>query len=128
MPKVRIDKWLWSVRIFKTRTRATDACKNNKVLSLTGTPIKASTPIQAGDQIIVKKDGFSFRYQVIKVIAKRVGAPLAVACYSDLTPPEELYKFEKWFSVKRMRPEFREKGEGRPTKKERREIDKFKLR
>jgi ribosome-associated heat shock protein Hsp15 len=122
--KVRIDKWLWSVRIFKSRTLAADTIKSGKV-KVNDTSIKSSYLVQRGDTVAVKKGGFSFTFKVIDLIEKRVGAPIAVRCYQDLTPPEELLKYEDWF-VGKAGAEFRDKGTGRPTKKERREIDQFK--
>lgn len=124
MEKVRIDKWLWSVRIFKSRTIATDACKEGKV-KLNGVTAKSSQLIQVGDQLEVKKEGFNMQYKVLNLIEKRVAAPIAQACYQDLTPEEELNKFKEWF-VGKAGAEFRERGAGRPTKKERRVIDDFK--
>ncbi len=124
MEKVRIDKWLWSVRIFKSRTIATDACKEGKV-KLNGISAKSSQLIQVGDQLEVKKEGFNMQYKVLNLIEKRVGAPIAQACYEDLTPAEELNKYKDWF-VGKAGAEYREKGAGRPTKKERRVIDDFK--
>ena len=124
MEKVRIDKWLWSVRIFKSRTIATDACKESKV-KVNGEVAKASHMIQVSDQLEVKKEGFQMQYRVLQLIEKRVGAPIAQTCYEDLTPAEELNKFKDWF-VGKSGAEFREKGTGRPTKKERREIEEFK--
>lgn len=125
MEKVRIDKWLWAVRIFKTRTQATDACREGKV-SINETTAKASSMLTIHDLVTVKKAGFQFQYKVIQLIEKRVGAPLAALCLQDLTPPEELHKFEYWYSVKNLHGEFRPRGTGRPTKKERRDIDKLK--
>jgi ribosome-associated heat shock protein Hsp15 len=124
MEKVRIDKWLWSVRIFKSRTIATDACKEGKV-KFNGVTAKSSQLIQVGDQLEVKKEGFNMQYKVLNLIEKRVDAPIAQACYQDLTPEEELNKFKEWF-VGKSGAEFRERGAGRPTKKERRVIDDFK--
>lgn len=124
MEKVRIDKWLWSVRIFKSRTIATDACKEGKV-KFNGITAKSSQLIQVGDQLEVKKEGFNMQYKVLNLIEKRVAAPIAQACYQDLTPEEELNKFKEWF-VGKSGAEFRERGAGRPTKKERRVIDDFK--
>ena len=125
MQKVRIDKWLWSVRIFKSRTLATDACKEGKV-RVGGMPVKASHLIAENEEITVKKDGFNFQFRVVKTIEKRVGAPIAVTCYEDLTPPEERNKYQVWFISAHSNVEKREKGAGRPTKKERRELDEFK--
>ncbi len=124
MDKVRVDKWLWSVRIFKSRTLATDACKSGKV-KLGGNSLKPSYLIQRGDQLEVKKNGFDLQFKVIDLIQKRVSAPLAQVCYEDLTPAEEMNKYQNWF-VGKGASEKREKGAGRPTKRERRLIDDFK--
>lgn len=123
--KTRIDKWLWSVRLFKTRTVATDACKAGDVI-IQGQPAKASQHVIPGMLITVRKNGFNYSYEVVRIIDKRVGAPIAVTCYIDHTPESELRKFEQWYLAKSGRAEFREKGSGRPTKKERREIDRLK--
>ena len=124
MEKVRIDKWLWSVRIFKSRTQATDACKQKKI-SMGETNLKPSYLISVGDELMVKKNGFNFQFVVKKLIQKRVGASLAIECYDNTTPEEELFKYENWY-IGKARPEWRERGSGRPTKKERRTIDDFK--
>jgi ribosome-associated heat shock protein Hsp15 len=126
MDKVRIDKWLWSVRIFKSRTLAIDACKEGKV-KVNGETAKPAQLIQIGDKLEVKKEGFQMRYLVVQLIEKRVSAPLAQVCYEDQTPPEELNKYKDWF-VGKAGAEFREKGTGRPTKKDRRLIDDFKIK
>ena len=125
MEKVRIDKWLWSVRIFKSRTLAIDACKEGKI-KVNGQVAKPSQLIQIGDKLEVKKEGFLMQYLVVQLIEKRVSAPLAQVCYEDQTPEEELNKFKDWF-VGKSGAEFREKGSGRPTKKDRRLIDDFKI-
>lgn len=122
--KVRVDKWLWSVRIFKSRTQATDACKAGKV-KVNDTVAKPSQLIQRGDHLMVRKNGFQLQYKATDLIRKRVGAPIAQKCYEDLTPEEELNKYNNWFVGKR-KSEFREKGAGRPTKKDRRNIERFK--
>lgn len=122
--KVRVDKWLWSVRIFKTRSQAGEACKSNKV-KVNGHPAKPSTTIQVGDLVDVRKDGFDLQFRVLQLIVKRVSAPLAQECYADLTPDEELQKFQDWYVGKTGR-EFRARGTGRPTKKERRSLEGFK--
>lgn len=124
MNKVRIDKWLWSVRIYKSRTLAIDACKAGKV-KMNGEAVKPSHMIGEGEIVWVKKEGFHFQYRVIQLIEKRVGAPLALACYEDITPEAERKKYEEWFSNGTPVEGKREKGAGRPTKKERREIDEF---
>ncbi len=124
MDQVRVDKWLWSVRIFKSRSIAATACRENKV-RIDEKVVKPSTPVQIGDQLEVKKNGINYVFQVDQIIDKRVGAPIAVGCYTDLTPEDELHKFDSWY-IGKGRPEFREKGAGRPTKKERRQLEEFK--
>jgi ribosome-associated heat shock protein Hsp15 len=124
MEKVRIDKWLWSVRIFKSRTLAADACKEGKVKINTHSA-KAAQTVQVGDTVEVKKEGFLLQFRVLALIEKRVSAPLAQVCYEDITPAAELNKYKSWFAGK-AGAEFRNRGTGRPTKRERRVIDQFK--
>jgi ribosome-associated heat shock protein Hsp15 len=119
MPKsVRIDKYLWAVRIYKTRTLATDACRKGKV-SMADMPAKPSRTVSAGDVIQVKKIPVVYSYRVIDPIEKRVGAKIVENFVENITPEEELHKLEMQddFFVKRDR------GAGRPTKKERRLLD-----
>ena len=122
--KVRIDKWLWSVRIFKSRSISTNACKSGKV-KIGEDNVKASTLIVGGEIISVRKNGFNLVFKVVELIDKRVSATLAQPCYEELTPEEELNKYKDWY-IGKAAPERREKGAGRPTKRERRIIDKFK--
>jgi ribosome-associated heat shock protein Hsp15 len=124
LENVRVDKWLWSVRIFKSRTQATSACKAGKV-QVEGKKVKASTPIETGKLVQVQKNGFNLEFKVLKLIAKRVGAPIARTCYEDRTPDEELNKYQDWF-IGKAAAERREKGAGRPTKRERRDLESFK--
>lgn len=124
LKKVRIDKWLWSVRIYKTRTQATSAVRGGRV-KINNKPVKASYQVVVGEIVNVNKNGFNLVFKVTDLLQKRVGAAIAQECYVDLTPPEELTKYDAWFVGKRG-VEAREKGTGRPTKKERREIDEFK--
>ena len=124
MEKVRIDKYLWAIRIYKSRTMATEACREGKV-KLNGAVVKSSALIVTGDTIDVHKDNFRFKYKVVQLIEKRVSAVLAKPCYEDLTPEDELNKYKSWF-VGKGGPERRERGAGRPTKKERREIEGYK--
>ena len=124
MKKVRIDKWLWSVRIFKTRTKASDACKSGKV-KIGDTPVKPSFLISGGEILEVRKDGFNLTFKVLQLIDRRVSATLAEPCYENLTPADELNKYKDWY-IGKAAPERREKGAGRPTKRERRELDNFK--
>ena len=122
--KVRLDKWLWAVRLFKSRTMATDACKAGKI-KLNGHSLKPSYLITVGETIEVKKNGFNLIFKVNQLLEKRVSAVLAAPCFEDLTSADELNKYRDWFTGK-AGAEFRDRGEGRPTKKDRREIDEFK--
>ncbi len=123
--KVRIDKWLWSVRIFKSRTISTDFVKSGKV-KVGGADVKPSFLVGENDTVVVKKEGFNFEFKVLKLIEKRVGSPIAVTCYLDVTTDEERNKYNAWFLAGSGKAEMRERGAGRPTKRERREIDWFK--
>ena len=125
MDKTRVDKWLWAVRIFKSRSMAADACKNGRV-KLNGNILKPSSMVLKGNELLVRKDHFNFTFKVIEIIDKRVSAKLAEPCYQNLTPEEELNKFKTWFLTGKPN-EFRDKGTGRPTKKERRVIDDYKV-
>lgn len=124
MEKVRIDKYLWAIRLYKSRSIAADAIKSGKV-KLRQDIAKASSQVSVGDQIEVNKDGFKIIVKSVSLIDKRVSAVLARPCYEDLTPPEEYAKYQSWF-IGKGGPERREKGAGRPTKKDRREIIDFK--
>ena len=122
--KVRVDKWLWAVRIYKSRTLSGKHCKGGKV-KVNDRVIKASSFVAIGDIVKCQKNGFNLTFKVEKLIEKRVNATLAAECYTDLTPPDELNKFKDWYVGKQL-GEHREKGLGRPTKKERREIEQYK--
>jgi len=122
--KMRVDKWLWNVRIFKSRSKATDACKKGRIRIGENT-VKPSTLIKPGDKLDVRKDGYMLEFKINELIPRRVSATLAEPCYDNVTPEEELNKFKDWF-IGKAPPERRERGAGRPTKRERREIDDFK--
>ena len=124
MEKVRIDQWLWSVRIFKSRSLASNACKSNRI-KINDKVLKPSFAVSVGDIIQVRKNGFDLIFRIEHVIKKRVSATLAAPCYTNLTSEEELNKYKDWY-IGKGRPEIREKGAGRPTKRERREIEEFK--
>ena len=121
LQKIRIDKWLWSVRMYKTRTLATEACAAGKI-KIDGEAVKASYLLKIGQLINMNRQGEKWTLKSVKLIEKRVCAPLAAVCYEDLTPPEEKNKLQ--FPATFY--EVRDRGIGRPTKKDRREIDKFK--
>jgi ribosome-associated heat shock protein Hsp15 len=121
MSEVRIDKWMWATRIFKTRTIAIEACLKNRV-SVNDTPAKPSRMIKAGDIIQVRKPPVTYSFKVLDLIANRVGAKLVPNYLEDITPPEqyeilELQKISGFVD--------RARGTGRPTKKDRRNLDDF---
>lgn len=125
LKRTRIDKWLWATRWFKTRTMATDACNSGKV-KMNDKNVKASTMVEVGQQVMVRKNNIRYTLQVERIIEKRVGAPIAKESYIDLTPPEEKEagkSISSWFN----KFEVRDKGAGRPTKKDRRDIERFKI-
>ncbi len=124
MEKVRLDKWLWAVRIFKSRSIATKLCKTGKI-KVNGKNAKPSTGISVNDKLEVLKNGIRLQIMVDALLSKRVGAPIARECYQDITPEEEKNKFNAKF-IHGYRNEVRDKGLGRPTKKEGRDISEFK--
>lgn len=125
--KVRIDKWLWAVRVFKTRSLATTACSAGKV-KIDGSSVKASRTVKIGDKITIRKGLLTIIYEVVNLIEKRVSATLAAEAYIDHSPPPPP---KPTFSKKdtafyNLPVAYRKRGEGRPTKKDRREIEKLK--
>ena len=120
MMDLRIDKYLWAVRVFKTRSQATDACRKGKVI-IDEIRVKPSRVVKVGDVIRVKRNPVVYSYRVTKLLGKRLSAKLVVDYVENITPEEELKKLEvkETFFIKRDR------GAGRPTKKERRTIDKL---
>lgn len=115
--QVRIDAWLWAVRLYKTRSAATAACRAGHIRR-NGDPVKASQPVVPGDTLRVRQHGFDRILEVTRTIAKRVGAPVAQTCYIDHTPerPREVIP----------QVPVRDRGTGRPTKKDRREMERLK--
>lgn len=122
--KVRLDKWLWSVRMFKSRTLATKACERGKV-KINKRSTKPSSDVVVGDMVTFEKNKINYTLKVLKIIDQRVGFPVAQTCYEDHTPQEEKDKFKEQYVI-RHKGEFRDSGLGRPTKKDRRDIDDFK--
>ena len=119
MEELRIDKYLWAIRVYKTRTDATDACKGGKV-RINGADTKPSKLVKPGDMIVARKGAVTYTYKVIQLIDKRQGAKLVPNYAENLTPPEELAKLRapvETFFLKRDR------GAGRPTKKDRRQME-----
>ena len=119
---VRIDKYLWAVRIFKTRNLATSACRMGRIM-INDLAVKPSRDIEGGEIITVKKPPVTFRYKVKAPIENRVSARLVTNYMEDMTPDSEKIKGEITCTGSTG---FREKGTGRPTKKERRVIDRWK--
>jgi len=117
---IRIDKYLWAVRLFKTRSLATEACKKGKVI-IQGVSVKPSRTVTRGDIITLKRMPVIYTYRVLEPLGKRVSAKLAGQYVEDLTPEEEKNKL----LTATMPGAFgvRDRGMGRPTKKERRIID-----
>lgn len=119
MEEVRIDKYLWSIRVYKTRSEATDACKGGKI-RLNGGDVKPSKTVKVGDVLVARKGPVTYTYRVLQLIDKRQGAKLVPIYAENLTPQEELDKLRapvETFFLKRDR------GTGRPTKKDRRQMD-----
>ena len=117
---VRVDAWLWAVRVYKTRSAATTACRAGHV-RVNGDRAKAAQSVRIGDQLRVRIAGFDRTLVVRQTISKRVGAPLAAAAMEDLTPPPPSPE------TVALVPQ-RDRGAGRPTKRERRDIDKLRGR
>lgn len=119
MEEVRIDKYLWSIRVYKTRSEATDACKGGKI-RLNGGDVKPSKTVKVGDVLVARKGPVTYTYKVLQLVDKRQGARLVPVYAENLTPQEELDKLRapvETFFLKRDR------GAGRPTKKDRRQMD-----
>ncbi|GGC84172.1 RNA-binding protein S4 [Tersicoccus solisilvae] len=116
---MRIDAWLWAVRLYKTRSEATAACRAGHV-RLDGNPVKAAQPVVPGATVRVRQHGFDRTLEVTRLIAKRVGAPVAAQCYIDHTPERP--------RVTIPQVPVRDRGAGRPTKKDRREMERLRGR
>lgn len=119
--EVRIDKWMWAVRIFKSRTIAVEACKKNRVM-INNVNVKASRMIKVGDVIQVRKPPITYSFKVIQLSERRMGAKLVPEYMENVTTPDqfeilELSKINGFID--------RQKGTGRPTKKDRRSMDEF---
>ena len=121
MGEVRIDKWMWATRIFKTRTIASDACKKNRI-SVGGSTVKPSRMVKVGDVISVRKPPVTYSFRVLDVTDKRMGAKLVPQFLENITPPEE-YEILEMNKISGFVN--RAKGLGRPTKKDRRELEGF---
>lgn len=116
---MRVDKFLWCVRYFKTRSLATQACKQGKV-KINGANVKPSREVYTNDKIKVRKNQIDYQIELLDIPPSRVGAKLVDLYVKDVTPKEE---FEKLELLKYSKEYYRKKGTGRPTKKDRRDIE-----
>ena len=119
MDSVRIDKYLWAIRVYKTRTDATEACRGGKV-TVGAADVKPAREVKAGDEIHVRKGSVHYTYRVLAPLEKRVGAKDVEKYAANLTPQSELDKLLAPVETFFIR---RDRGAGRPTKKDRREMD-----
>lgn len=117
--EARIDKWLWAARVYKTRTLASDACKNGRI-TINGALAKPSRTVKVGDQVGVKKSPITYMFRVLQAIEKRVGAKLLPEVFENITPPEQ-YELLEMNQISGFID--RARGTGRPTKKDRRALD-----
>lgn len=116
----RVDRWVWAVRLAKTRSAATAACRGGHV-RVNGKPIKPATPVRVGDEVRVMIGSRERIVEVVKIIEKRVGAAVAADCLIDRSPPPPPREFVAPVAI-------RDRGTGRPTKKERRQLDRLRGR
>ena len=117
----RLDKWLWAARIFKTRSIAADACKNGRVTK-DGVTVKPSRTVKAGEVISVKKPPITYSFKILNAIENRVGAKLISEVYENVTDPKQ-YELREMSRISGFID--RQKGTGRPTKKDRRAMEAF---
>ena len=118
---MRIDKYLWCIRVFKTRSIATTACKKGQV-KINNASVKPSKEVFSNEIILVRKNQINYQIKVLDLPKSRVGAKLVDLYRKDITPKEE---FEKTALLKFAKDYYRKKGTGRPTKKDRRDIDNY---
>ncbi len=120
--KLRLDKYLWAIRLFKTRSQAADACDKGKVKH-GGVNVKASRPVHINEEYEVKTESKRWVIKVTGLLHKRVQYSEAIKCYSDITPAEELDRIQ--FQAAAFHTGKRMSKQGRPTKKDKRDIDNF---
>ncbi|MDG2170946.1 MAG: RNA-binding S4 domain-containing protein [Opitutales bacterium] len=119
---MRIDKWLWCIRAYRTRSKAAAACKAGHV-HLNGQVIKPASPVRIDDTLIVEYQRLNRTLKVVALLPRRVGAPKAIQHYEDLTPESEYDKLKTQTIAQSLIT--RDRGTGRPTKKQRRELEKW---
>lgn len=120
--RVRIDKWLWAARFFKTRSLAAEACDRAHV-RLNGTPVKPARDVQAGDWLVIENPGGVYEIQIVAISDVRGPAKVAQALYAET--PASLAQRQREAERRRLQPEPEAQRQGRPTKRERRDIDRF---
>lgn len=118
---IRLDKFLWAVRLFKTRSQATDEIKSGKI-TVNGEAVKPAKEVKTGDIVRIKKNTAIFSYRVIDLLENRVGAPLVKNYLEDITPESEVDKYKEYQAAQR---EYRDFSFGKPSKADRRKRDKF---
>ena len=121
MAEARIDKWMWAVRIFKTRTIASEACKKGRI-SINGAQAKPARMVKPGDVVSVRKPPITYSFKVLQAIEKRIGAKLVPEMMENVTPKEQ-YELLEMNRISGFVD--RARGTGRPTKKDRRSLDEF---
>lgn len=119
--RMRVDKWLWTVRQFKTRSLATEACDKGRII-IGDIAVKPSRIIKEGDEILVKRTGFTRRLKILKISPGRLSAKLVPEFCADLTPQSEIDAYKARLTRVTI---FRDPGTGRPTKRDRRMLDDF---
>ncbi|MGV8968962.1 MAG: RNA-binding S4 domain-containing protein [Microbacteriaceae bacterium] len=117
---VRVDSWIWAVRLIKTRSLATAACRAGHV-RINGDKVKAAQSVRVGDEVRIREGGFDRSVVVERLLVKRVGAPVAAESYTDTTPPPPPREEVPFVPM-------RDRGAGRPTKRERRDLEKLRGR
>ncbi len=118
---MRIDKYLWCIRVFKTRNMGTEACKKGQV-KVEGINVKPSKEVYGGEKITIRKNQMNLEYEILDIPESRVGAKLVPLLAKNVTPKEE---YERLDLLKYSKDYYRKKGTGRPTKKDRRDIDEY---
>ena len=121
MNEARIDKWMWAARIFKTRTIAAEACKKGRI-SINGYQVKPARMVKPGDVVQVRKPPVTYSFKVLQAIEKRVGAKLVPEIMENVTTPDQ-YELLEMSKISGFVD--RARGTGRPTKKDRRELEEF---
>ncbi|MGV3759739.1 MAG: RNA-binding S4 domain-containing protein [Actinomycetota bacterium] len=119
LDRTRVDRWVWAIRLFKTRADATEACRGGHV-KVNGKTAKPAALVAVGDRVQVRVHGADREVEVAQVIDKRVGAAIAATCFVDHTPPPP--------EIDRVKVAERERGAGRPTKRDRRRLEDFRRR